>query len=114
MGEPHLPDKVVAILVSSDYARLVGRTMSERLDYIVDIASLHTQDELLRRLDLGRVLVRQVEKWLGVHGRRLRRPNESIDVVMCGLEFRKRRIRRSRPGSKRRRPNRKLGPKEPG
>jgi len=113
MAGPELPDKVVALLVSSDYARLVGRDTSERLDYIVDIASLHTRDELLRRLDLGGVLIRQVEKWLGFHGRRLRRPNESIDVVMCGLEFRKRRIRRSRPGARRRRLRPRAAPKEP-
>jgi hypothetical protein len=114
MVEPDLPDKVVALLVSSDYARLVGRTMSERLDYLVDIASLHTREELLRRLDLGAVLVRRVERWLGFHGRRLRRPNETIDMAMCGLEFRKRRIRRSRPGARRRRLNPKVVPKEPG
>ena len=113
MAGPELPDKVVALLVSSDYARLVGRDMSERLDYIVDIASLHTRDELLRRLDLGGVLVRQVEKWLGFHGRRLRRPNESIDVVMCGLEFRKRRLRRARLGARRRPLRPKTVPKEP-
>ncbi|MGJ4889083.1 hypothetical protein [Bradyrhizobium sp. HKCCYLR20261] len=107
MAEPHLPERVVTVLVTSDYARLVGRTMSERLDYIVDIASLHTRDELLRRLDLGRVLARQVEKWLGFHGRRLRRPNETIDSAMCSLEFRKRRIRRSRVVARRRAPSSK-------
>ncbi|NPU66687.1 hypothetical protein HL667_16920 [Bradyrhizobium sp. 83012] len=101
-------------LISSDYARLVGRTLSERFDYIVDIASLHTRDELLRRLELDRILVRQVEKWLAFHGRRLRRPTESIDIAMCGLEFRKRRIRRSRLGARRRRLDPKATPKEPG
>ncbi|CCD91043.1 conserved hypothetical protein [Bradyrhizobium sp. ORS 375] len=93
----------MTLFLSSDYARLVGATVSEQLDYIVDIASLHTRDELLRRLGLNRVVVRQVETWLGSHGRRLRRPTESIDVAMCGLEFRKRRIRRSRLGARRRR-----------
>ncbi|MGJ4949809.1 hypothetical protein [Bradyrhizobium sp. HKCCYLS20291] len=102
MAEPHLTERVVISLLSSDYARLVGRTPSERLDYLVDIASLHTRDELSRRLDLGRDLVRQVETWLGFHGRRLRRPNESVDVVVCGLEFRKRRVRRSRGVARRR------------
>ena len=111
MGEPHLPERVVTLLVSSDYARLVGRTVSERFDYVVDIASLHTRDELLRRFELDRILVRQIEKWLGFHGRRLRRPTESIDIVMCGLEFRKRRIRRSRVGARRRRLDPKGAPK---
>ncbi|WP_315781204.1 hypothetical protein [Bradyrhizobium sp. SZCCHNPS1003] len=114
MGEPHLPERVVTLLVSSEYARLVGRTMSERLDYIVDIASLHTRDELVRRLGLGRVVVRQVEKWLAFHGRRLRHSNESIDIAMCGLEFRKRRIRRSRVAVRSRRLNSKTIPREPG
>ncbi|WP_315739522.1 MULTISPECIES: hypothetical protein [unclassified Bradyrhizobium] len=114
MGEPHLPERVVTLLVSSEYARLVGRTMSERLEYIVDIASLHTRDELVRRLGLGRVVVRQVEKWLAFHGRRLRHPNESIDIAMCGLEFRKRRIRRSRVAVRSRRLNSKTIPREPG
>lgn len=114
MAEPHLPERVVNLLISSDYARLVGRTLSERFDYIVDIASLHTRDELLRRLELDRILVRQVEKWLGFHGRRLRRPTESIDIAMCGLEFRKRRIRRSRLGARGRRLDPKATPKEPG
>lgn len=111
MSEPHLPERVVTLLVSSDYARLVGRTMSERFDYVVDIASLHTRDELLRGLELDRIVVRQVEKWLGFHGRRLRSPTESIDIVMCGLEFRKRRIRRSRVGARRRRLDPMAGPK---
>ncbi|WP_052523528.1 hypothetical protein [Bradyrhizobium sp. STM 3809] len=103
MAEPHLPERIVTSLISSDYARLVGRTLSEQLDYLVDIASLHTRDELLRRLGRDRALVRRVETWLGSHGRRLRRPTESIDSAMCGLEFRKRRIRRSRLGARRRR-----------
>ncbi|WP_306577705.1 hypothetical protein [Bradyrhizobium sp. SRS-191] len=114
MAEPHLPERVVTLLIASDYARLVGRTMTEQLDYIVDIASLHTRDELLRRLGHDRNLMRQVEKWLGFHDRRLRRPAESIDVAMCGLEFRKRRIRRSRLGARRRRLDPKTTPKERG
>ncbi|MGJ4925633.1 hypothetical protein ACQR1I_09950 [Bradyrhizobium sp. HKCCYLS2038] len=113
MGEPHLPERVVTSLVSSDHARLVGRTMTERFDHLIDIASLHTRDELLRRLGLDRILVRQVEKWLGFHGRRLRRPVESVDVAMCGLEFRKRRIRRSRLGARRRTLDPTAASKEP-
>nr|WP_244423016.1 hypothetical protein [Bradyrhizobium sp. ORS 278] len=113
MAEPHLPERIVTLLISSDYARLVGRTLSEQLDYLVDIASLHTRDELLRRLGRDRLLLRQVDKWLGSHGRRLRRPAESIDSTMCGLEFRKRRIRRSRFGARRRRPA-KPAPADPG
>ena len=112
MGKPELPEKIIDLLLASDYAQLVGRTPSERLDYIVDIASLHTRDELSRRFELARVHVRQVERWLGFHGRRLRLPHESIDVVMCGLEFRKRRIRGSRVASKRCRTAVKAFPKK--
>jgi hypothetical protein len=93
MEEPHLPERIAKMLVSSDYGRLVGRTVSTRLNYLVDIASLHTRDELVRQRGLGRVTVRQIETWLAFHGRRLRRANESIDSVICSLEFRKRRSR---------------------
>jgi hypothetical protein len=94
MEEPELPERIVTLLVSSDYARLVGRTKSTRRDYLVDIASLHTKDELLQQPRLGRTTVRQIERWLEFHGRRFRRPNESLDTVICGFEFRKRRARR--------------------
>ena len=114
MAEPHLPERVVNMLVSSEHARLVGRTLTEQRDYIVDIATLHTRDELLRRFGGNRVLLRQVDKGLGFHGRRLRRPAESIDNVKCGLEFRKRRIRRSRPVARRRPLDPKVAPQERG
>ncbi|WP_035641707.1 hypothetical protein [Bradyrhizobium sp. ORS 375] len=104
----------MTLLMSSDYARLVGRTVTKQRDYVVDIAALHTRDELLRDLGLDRILVRQVEKWLGFHDRRLRQPTESIDIAMCGLEFRKRPVRRPRPGARRRRLDPKAAPNEQG
>ena len=96
MEEPYLPERIVKMLIGSEYAQLVGRTTSARLNHIVDIASLHTRDELFRQRGLGRVTVREIEKWLEFHGRRLRRPNESLDSVICRFEFRKRRSKRAR------------------
>lgn len=95
MEEPVLPERVVTILMSSEYARLVGRSRSTQLGYIVDIASLHTRDELVLKPGLGRGTVRQIEQWLSFHGRRLRRSNESIESVICSFEFRKRSRRSS-------------------
>jgi hypothetical protein len=77
------------MLVRSRYAALVGRTMPARLDYIVEIASLHTRDELFRQRGLGRLTIRRIEKWLEFHGRRLRHADESLDSVICHFEFRK-------------------------
>lgn len=95
MKEPLLPERVMNMLLSSEYARLVSRSPSDRLGCIVDIVSLHTKDELVRKPGLGRGSVRQIETWLSFHGRRLRRSSESIDSVICKFEFRKRRRRRS-------------------
>jgi hypothetical protein len=87
--ERDLPERLIEMLVRSRYAALVGRTMSERLDYIAEIASLHTRDELFRERGLGRLTIRRIEKWLEFHGRRLRHADESLDSVICHFEFRK-------------------------
>lgn len=87
--EPDLPERIIEMLVRSRYAALVGRTMPARLDYIVEIASLHTRDELFRQRGLGRLTIRRIEKWLAFHGRRLRHADESLDSVICHFEFRK-------------------------
>jgi hypothetical protein len=103
MEEPVLPERILNLLLASDYARLVGRSTAAQLGYIVDIASLHTREELVRKPGLGRGTVRQIEDWLSFHGRRLRRPNQTIESVICGLEFRKRSRRASRASRERRR-----------
>jgi len=87
--EPHLPEKIIEMLVCSRYAGFVGRTMSTRLDYILEIASLHTKGELLRQQGLGRSTVLRIEKWMEFHGRRFRHADESLDSVICRFEFRK-------------------------
>lgn len=96
MKEPVLSDRVMTMLMSSEYALLISRSPSERLSDIVDIASLHTKEELVCKPGLGRGTVRQIETWLGFHGRRLRLSSESIDSVICTFDFRKRSRRRSR------------------
>jgi hypothetical protein len=63
--------------------------MPARLDYVVEIASLHTRDELFRQRGLGRLTIRRIERWLAFHGRCLRHADESLDSVICHFEFRK-------------------------
>jgi hypothetical protein len=62
--EPCLPGRIIEMLVCGRYAELVGRTLSTRLDYILEIASLHTRDELLQQKGSGRSTVRRIEKWM--------------------------------------------------
>lgn len=87
--EPDLPERIIEMFVRSRYAAFVGRTIPARLDYIAEIASLHTRDELFRQRGLGRLTIRRIEKWLESHKRRLRRADESLDSVICHFKFRK-------------------------
>jgi hypothetical protein len=59
--EPELPERLIEMFVRSSYAALVGRTISARLDYIVEIAWLHTRDELFRQRGLGRLTIRRMK-----------------------------------------------------
>jgi hypothetical protein len=86
--EPGLPGRLIEVLVCSRYAELVGRALSTRLDYILEIASLHTRDELQQQ-GLGRSALLRIEKWMEFHGRRFRHTDESLDSVICRFEFRK-------------------------
>ena len=88
VSEPHLPERIIDMLLRSRYAELVGRTMSTRLDYILEIASLHTKGDLLEQQGLGRSTVLRIEKWMEFHRLRFRRPDESLDSVICGFAFR--------------------------
>ena len=90
--EPHidsyLPERIATILVRSQHAGLVSKEPSTRIDYLLEIASLHTRNELLGQPGLGRLSVQRVEKWMTFHGRRLRRNEESLDSVICRFGFR--------------------------
>ena len=86
--DSYLPERIATILVRSHHAGLVSKELSARIDYLLEIASLHTRTELLGQPGLGRLSVRRVEKWMTFHGRRLRRNEESLDSVICRFGFR--------------------------
>lgn len=85
----HLPERLAAILVRSQHAGLVGKEPSTRINYLLEIASLHTRSELLDQPGLGRLSVNRVEKWMTFHGRRLRGNEESLDSVICRFGVRR-------------------------
>lgn len=85
----HLPERLAAILVRSQHAALVGKELSTRINYLLEIASLHTRSELLDQPGLGRSSMNRVEKWMQFHGRRLRGNGESLDSVICRFAVRR-------------------------
>ena len=86
--DSYLPERIATILVRSHHAGLVSKEPSTRINYLLEIASLHTRNELLGQPGLGRLSVQRVEKWMTFHGRRLRRNEESLDSVICQFGFR--------------------------
>ena len=78
-----LPSHVVDQLVASDYAKLVARGTPIRRVLLPQIVSLHTKKDLEAIDGLGATLLRKIEVWLAQHDTRLRKPNESIDAVIC-------------------------------
>ncbi|MCA6119168.1 hypothetical protein J6524_30440 [Bradyrhizobium sp. WSM 1738] len=99
----YLPERIATILVRSQHAGLVSKELATRIDYLLEIASLHTRNELLGLPGLGRLGVHRVERWMTFHGRRLRRNDESLDSVICRFGFRQacleERVGRGRPVS---------------
>lgn len=87
--DSYLPERIATILLRSQHANLVSNQLSTRINYLLEIASLHTRTELLGQAGLGRHGVLRIEKWLTFHGRRLRRNEESLDSVICGFGFRR-------------------------
>lgn len=87
--DSYLPERIATILLRSQHADLVSNQLSTRINYLLEIASLHTRAELLGQAGLGRHGVQRIEKWLTFHGRRLRRTGESLDSVICGFGFRR-------------------------
>ena len=86
--DTYLPERIATILIHSQHARLVSRDISTRIDYLAEIASLHTRGELLSQPGLGRSSVVRIEKWMEFHGKSLRRSDESLDSVICRFDFR--------------------------
>ena len=87
--DSYLPERIATILLRSQHANLVSNQLSTRINYLLEIASLHTRTELLGQAGLGRHGVQRIEKWLAFHGRHLRRNEESLDSVICGFGFRR-------------------------
>ncbi len=69
-------------------AALIGKEPLTRMNYLLEIASLHTRAELLAQPGLGRTGVRRIETWMAFHGHRMRDANESLDSVICQFAFR--------------------------
>ncbi|WP_156795864.1 hypothetical protein [Bradyrhizobium icense] len=86
--DSYLPERIATILVRSQHAGLVSKELSTRINYLLEIASLHTRDELLGQPGLGRLSLQRIEKWMKFHGYRLRRNEESVDSVICRFGFR--------------------------
>ncbi|WP_213289359.1 hypothetical protein [Bradyrhizobium sp. sGM-13] len=86
--DSYLPERIATILVRSHHAGLVSKEPSTRINYLLEIASLHTRGELLGQPGLGRLSLQRIEKWMDFHGRRLRRNDESLDSVICRFGFR--------------------------
>ncbi|MBR0815888.1 MULTISPECIES: hypothetical protein [Bradyrhizobium] len=91
----HLPERIAVILVHSPLAALIGREPLTRMNYLLEIASLHTKAELLAQPGLGRPGVRRIERWMDFHGRRVRDVSESLDSVICNFTFRRSSARKS-------------------
>jgi len=91
----HLPERIAVILVHSPLAALIGREPLTRMNYLLEIASLHTRAELLAQPGLGRTGVRRIENWMAFHGHRMRDVNESLDCVICHFALRRSSVRKS-------------------
>jgi hypothetical protein len=78
-----LPDRIVRLITNARYASFVVRRDSDRAFFLPEIISLHTRRELLEIGGIGRASIATIKAWLARYGRRLRRPDESIDSVIC-------------------------------
>jgi hypothetical protein len=92
-----LPDRIIQLMTNAPYASFVVRHASDRTLFLPEIASLHTRRELLEIAGLGRASIARIQAWLAQYGRRLRRPGESIDTVICHFGVRRKNFRRHRP-----------------
>jgi hypothetical protein len=84
-----LGPSIVDRLVNGVHAPLVARTIVLRMGYLPEIASLHTQSELLGMKGIGPARVERIRTWLADQGYRLRKSGESIEQVICRFRCRK-------------------------
>lgn len=90
----HLPDRIIQLMTNAPYASFVVRRACDRPLFLPEIVSLHTRRELSEMAGLGRASIARIQTWLAQHGRRLRRPGESIDTVICHFGVRRKSFRR--------------------
>ena len=84
-----LPDRIVQLMTNARYASFVVRGDSDRTVFLPEIISLHTRRELSEISGIGRASIARIQTWLARQGRRLRRPGESIDSVICHFGVRR-------------------------
>ncbi|HVQ69596.1 MAG TPA: hypothetical protein VMT08_19050 [Bradyrhizobium sp.] len=84
-----LPDRIVQLMTNARYASFVVRGDSDRTVFLPEIISLHTRRELSEIDGIGRASIAKIQTWLAQQGRRLRRPGESIDSVICHFGVRR-------------------------
>lgn len=82
---PPLPDRIVRLIINAPCAGLVASSLFDRTLVLPEIASLHTRKELLAIDGIGRAAIKQLEAWLAHHGRRVRQPKESLDLIICNF-----------------------------
>jgi hypothetical protein len=87
-----LPDRIVQLMTNARYASLVVRGDSDRTVFLPEIISLHTRRELSEISGIGRASIARIKTWLAQQGRRLRRPGESIDSVICHFGIRRKEL----------------------
>jgi hypothetical protein len=87
-----LPDRIIQLMTNAPYASFVVRCASDRTVFLPEIISLHTRRELSEMSGLGRASIARIQTWLAQHGRRLRRPDESIDTVICHFSVRRKEL----------------------
>ena len=90
VSDADLPDRIVRLMTNARYASFVVRRDSDRTFFLPEIISLHTRRELTEIGGLGRASIAKIKAWLAQRGRRLRRPGESIDAVICHFGVRRR------------------------
>ena len=87
-----LPDRIVQLMTNARYASFVVRGDSDRTVFLPEIISLHTRRELSEIDGIGRASIAKIQTWLAQQGRRLRRPGESIDSVICHFGVRRKEL----------------------
>ena len=87
-----LPDRIVQLMTNARYASFVVRGDSDRTAFLPEIISLHTRRELSEISGIGRASIARMQTWLAQQGRRLRRPGESIDSVICHFGVRRKEL----------------------